>query len=113
MAFPRKANGSLDFETFNGLSKEAKKEAFLDLKANGSVEEKKAYQANLNQLKAANNEKLEAADVRIQALEQQKNELLLQRKKIVHTQVQQLDTDLLKVTTNTQSTSKKKLFRIF
>jgi hypothetical protein len=45
MKFPRKADNSLDFKGFSSLSAAMQKEAFLDLKATGSVAERQEFQA--------------------------------------------------------------------
>jgi hypothetical protein len=44
MKFPRKPDGTLDFKAFSNLPLELQKEAFTDLKTNGTAEERTQFQ---------------------------------------------------------------------
>lgn len=107
MTYPRKANGEIDCDAFNSLNISAKREAFADLKANGTIEEKRAHQAYIQQLKEANNERVAEINQTVSVLEKQKDALLIQRQTIINESVNKLDDQL------TSKPKRKKLFGVF
>lgn len=69
MKFPRKPDGTLDFKAFSFLSPDLQKAAFLDLKTNGTVEERQAFQLWRAE---AQRKQAEAATLKAQMVEMEK-----------------------------------------
>jgi hypothetical protein len=76
MKFPRKPDGTLDFKAFSNLPLELQKEAFTDLKTNGTAEERQSFQAHRAQIQRERQE-LEMAKARLVEMEKEMERLRL------------------------------------
>ncbi len=78
MTFPRKPDNSLDFVAFSWLPLEKQKEAFADLKANGTIQERDAFQAHRREI-TEKKAKLAQAKSELAELQSRQEALILKK----------------------------------